>query len=46
MAHSVSSRLSISVLLLLCSFLFFWQLDAYSLFNETEAKQAEIARQI
>lgn len=33
-------------LLLLCLLLFFWQLDAYALFNETEAKQAEIARQI
>ncbi|HEY9622685.1 MAG TPA: glycosyltransferase family 39 protein [Crinalium sp.] len=33
-------------LLLLCVALFFWQLDGYSLFNITEAKQAEIARQI
>jgi 4-amino-4-deoxy-L-arabinose transferase-like glycosyltransferase len=32
-------------LLLLCG-LFFWQLDAYSLFNITEAKQAEIARHL
>ncbi len=34
------------LVLLLCIALFFWQLDAYSLFNHTEAKQAEIARQI
>lgn len=33
-------------LLLLCGLLFFWRLDAYSLFNITEAKQAEIARQM
>lgn len=33
-------------LLLLCIALFFWRLDAYSLFNSTEAKQAEIARQM
>ena len=33
-------------LLLLCVLLFFWQLGSYSLFNITEAKQAEIARQI
>jgi 4-amino-4-deoxy-L-arabinose transferase-like glycosyltransferase len=34
------------VLAIVCGSLFFWQLDAYTLFNETEAKQAEIARQI
>jgi 4-amino-4-deoxy-L-arabinose transferase-like glycosyltransferase len=33
-------------LLALCLFLFLWQLDGYTLFNITEAKQAEIARQI
>jgi 4-amino-4-deoxy-L-arabinose transferase-like glycosyltransferase len=33
-------------LLLLCIPLFFWQLDGYTLFNITEAKQAEIARQL
>ena len=38
--------LNILLLLLLCTALFFWQLDAYSLFDETEAKQAEIARQM
>jgi 4-amino-4-deoxy-L-arabinose transferase-like glycosyltransferase len=33
-------------LLLLCIPLFFWQLDGYSLFNVTEARQAEVARQM
>lgn len=41
-----SARLHLFALLALCGVLFFWQLDAYSLFNHTEAKQAEIARQI
>jgi 4-amino-4-deoxy-L-arabinose transferase-like glycosyltransferase len=34
------------LLMLLSGVLFFWQLDAYSVFNHTEAKQAEIARQV
>ena len=42
----VSSQVCTVGLLVLCTILFFWHLDAYSLFNETEAKQAEIARQI
>jgi len=46
MPRSIPPRFSLVALLLLCGLLFFWQLDAYSLFNETEAKQAEIARQI
>ncbi|HEY9696815.1 MAG TPA: glycosyltransferase family 39 protein [Trichocoleus sp.] len=33
-------------LLVFCGVLFFWQLDGYTLFNNTEAKQAEIARQM
>lgn len=40
------SRTPLLALGILCAVLFFWQLGAYSLFNETEAKQAEIARQI
>ena len=46
MLNTTPSRLSFLGLFAMCGILFFWQLDAYSLFNETEAKQAEIARQI
>ncbi|MBE9177365.1 glycosyltransferase family 39 protein [Oculatella sp. LEGE 06141] len=47
-SHSLSNRFLLTLvgLLLLCGVLFFWQLDGYTLFNITEAKQAEIARQI
>jgi 4-amino-4-deoxy-L-arabinose transferase-like glycosyltransferase len=38
--------LTAACLIVLCIALFFWQLGSYSLFNTTEAKQAEIARQI
>lgn len=41
--HPVRSGL---FLLVLCGVLFFWHLDGYTLFNNTEAKQAEIARQM
>lgn len=40
------TSLAIAALLLLCIGLFFWQLGSHSVFNITEAKQAEIARQI
>ncbi|MBD2066806.1 glycosyltransferase family 39 protein [Leptolyngbya sp. FACHB-671] len=33
-------------LVILCVFLFLWRLGSYSLFNVTEARQAEVARQI
>lgn len=33
-------------LVVLCVFLFLWRLGGYSLFNVTEARQAEVARQI
>ncbi|WP_416675040.1 ArnT family glycosyltransferase [Egbenema bharatensis] len=45
-AKSFKHPVSVLLLVLLCLSLFFWQLDAYSLFNHTEARQAEIARQI
>lgn len=34
------------LLLIVCGVLFFWHLNGYTLFNNTEAKQAEIARQM